>query len=280
MKWLCVVALVGCNQIFDLDETDLVTDDRDGDGLLDVIDNCPDVANPLQENQDGDAFGDVCDECPQGSNHNEDGDTFLDGCDNCPQLPNDDQANADGDELGDVCDHDVRAQRRLIFDGFETLSIAWIPGQADWVADEDSVHPVEPPVSADPGLWNRRIEVGGASYFLETRIQVDEVDGVAAGMWTRQRPGFSEFQCYVGRSNGAWTLVIAFPTTGMSATLPLAGLPSNPFVLRLRRDGTLLYCELGEARISIDIVDPVTFPGLFTTAATTRYLSIDAVTSD
>lgn len=35
--------------------------DTDGDGVDDDVDNCPLIANPLQENNDGDAEGDVCD---------------------------------------------------------------------------------------------------------------------------------------------------------------------------------------------------------------------------
>ncbi len=38
--------------------------DSDGDGLLDVTDNCPTVANPDQADTDGDGIGDVCDLWP------------------------------------------------------------------------------------------------------------------------------------------------------------------------------------------------------------------------
>jgi hypothetical protein len=38
--------------------------DTDSDHVLDCIDNCPALTNPLQENSDGDAFGNVCDPCP------------------------------------------------------------------------------------------------------------------------------------------------------------------------------------------------------------------------
>jgi hypothetical protein len=38
--------------------------DQDNDGVIDVADNCPTIANPDQANADGDEFGDVCDPFP------------------------------------------------------------------------------------------------------------------------------------------------------------------------------------------------------------------------
>jgi hypothetical protein len=57
--------------------------DRDGDGVADAMDNCPDLANQTQHDEDGDGDGDVCD--------------------SCPHLP-DPQVDADGDGVGDDCD--------------------------------------------------------------------------------------------------------------------------------------------------------------------------------
>ncbi len=75
-------------------------EDDDNDGILDVDDNCPLVANADQANNDGDGEGDLCDP-------DDDNDGILDLEDNCPFTPNADQADFDGDGIGDVCDNDV-----------------------------------------------------------------------------------------------------------------------------------------------------------------------------
>ena len=61
------------------------TADTDGDGLINLTDNCPLIADPSAADTDLDFVGDVCD--------------------NCPALPNPDQADSDGDGVGDVCDN-------------------------------------------------------------------------------------------------------------------------------------------------------------------------------
>jgi len=76
---------------------DACDDDDDNDSILDGSDNCQFVANPGQENADADAFGDACDD-------DDDNDGVLDVNDNCRTVANPDQADADGDEIGDVCD--------------------------------------------------------------------------------------------------------------------------------------------------------------------------------
>ncbi len=40
------------------------TEDSDGDGIVDVQDNCPAIPNPAQTDTDGDGMGDLCDPCP------------------------------------------------------------------------------------------------------------------------------------------------------------------------------------------------------------------------
>jgi hypothetical protein len=66
--------------------------DRDGDGVPDAIDNCPDVKNPDQGNEDGDRFGDACDPCPPVADdapRDTDGDGVADACDPNPLTPGD-----------------------------------------------------------------------------------------------------------------------------------------------------------------------------------------------
>ena len=52
--------------------------DVDEDGLVDQLDNCPNIPNSGQEDLDGDLFGDVCDS-------DQDGDGILDAEDDCPR---------------------------------------------------------------------------------------------------------------------------------------------------------------------------------------------------
>ncbi len=65
-------------------KNDITYNDTDDDGLLDICDNCPDIANSDQQNSDNDSHGDACDNCPNDDNEN--------------------QADFDNDGRGDVCD--------------------------------------------------------------------------------------------------------------------------------------------------------------------------------
>jgi hypothetical protein len=110
------------------------TDDADGDGVSDELDNCPYVPNRDQLDTDGDGVGDACDNCVSIPNKDQsdingngigdvcdpdmDGDGILNAADNCPRIPNKDQAykgitigtaNYAGtaSQLGDACNPDI-----------------------------------------------------------------------------------------------------------------------------------------------------------------------------
>lgn len=74
--------------------------DMDQDGILDDVDNCPDVWNPTQIDTDGDGVGDACD-------WDIDGDGIPNELDNCPYSYNPGQEDMDGDGVGDACDPDI-----------------------------------------------------------------------------------------------------------------------------------------------------------------------------
>jgi hypothetical protein len=50
----------GSTSEFSACEETIASTDQDGDGVPDISDNCPSVANPGQENADGDGFGNAC----------------------------------------------------------------------------------------------------------------------------------------------------------------------------------------------------------------------------
>jgi Thrombospondin type 3 repeat len=91
--------------------------DRDGDGVPDAVDNCPDVKNADQANEDGDARGDACDLCPH--------------------LFEATVADADKDGVGDACDPNPGSPDTMwMFEGFHKGMPAW-PGSTNWVAGAD-----------------------------------------------------------------------------------------------------------------------------------------------
>jgi hypothetical protein len=83
----------------DLNTESLCSEDSDGDGIFDGLDNCPDVENENQEDLDRDGIGYVCD-----SSFDRDADGIVDALDNCIWTPNPDQADADENQVGDVCE--------------------------------------------------------------------------------------------------------------------------------------------------------------------------------
>jgi hypothetical protein len=92
-------------------------DDADGDGILDIIDNCPNTVNSQQWNEDADPLGDVCDPCPHLG------------------AP---QADPDGDSIGDDCDPhpDTPGDTLVVFEGFHVAgsfpSLAVVAGSGTW----------------------------------------------------------------------------------------------------------------------------------------------------
>jgi uncharacterized protein (TIGR03382 family) len=77
--------------------------DSDGDTVVDLRDNCPELSNLDQKDTDGDGEGDKCD-ATSGVTDDKDKDGVKDVVDNCPNNHNPEQVDTDNDQLGDVCD--------------------------------------------------------------------------------------------------------------------------------------------------------------------------------
>lgn len=90
-------------------------------------DNCPDHANPWQEDTDGDGDGDPCDP-------DDDDDTIPDATDRCDLVADPTNSDTDGDTVGDVCDNCPATPN---------------PDQRD--DDDDGVPGTQPPPDADWG---------------------------------------------------------------------------------------------------------------------------------
>ncbi|MEZ5574000.1 MAG: thrombospondin type 3 repeat-containing protein [Halioglobus sp.] len=77
--------------------------DDDSDQIPNADDNCPGIANTLQNDLDQDGIGNECDST---NDDDFDSDGLLDVADNCPRQRNADQSDLDSDGKGDVCDTD------------------------------------------------------------------------------------------------------------------------------------------------------------------------------
>ena len=104
---LTLLTFIACGTPADADAD--ADADTDGDGTADNIDNCPNDANPNQEDADDDKMGDECDNCPEIANPDQedaDDDKIGNECDNCQTIANAEQKDMDTDGYGDSCEVD------------------------------------------------------------------------------------------------------------------------------------------------------------------------------
>lgn len=168
-SWIVGLALVGCDfepgELLDA-RTDASEDDADGDGVLDVIDNCPAAANVEQRDHDADKHGDACDRCPH--------------------LASETDPDGDGDGVGDACDPRPQAagERRVVWEPFnDASSIAgWTTiGAGNWAVSNGALTQTllgQDTVLEAPGMLQRP--------YVATRIVVSSLGPVA---WLGLRTG-------------------------------------------------------------------------------------------
>ncbi len=137
--------------------------DRDGDGVFDPYDNCPDIANPTQTNADFDAEGDACDSST--SSTDTDRDHVPDVGDNCPMVANPGQEDTDHDGLGDACDPtmDPDTDADGIIDAHDNCPMVANPPQMD--SDMDGLGDAcDPTPHGEPAFALIKARVGRCLY--------------------------------------------------------------------------------------------------------------------
>lgn len=246
-----MVCLVGCNQVYGLDDTRVREPpgpDRDQDSIPDDDDNCADVANVDQADVDADDIGDACDGCTDcdpcavGPSHDEDGDKVPDGCDNCPTVPNVGLANVDNDDLGDACDPDPTTQQhRRLFDGFGVIDASW--GRIGvWEVVDDMAAPLDGPHPYGYRLTNPMPLISGNSHWrvevqLEVPANANERDAIGAYLVDQQAQ--SEWACTIMWTAPTWEL-----TNGPGTAISIAPGPLKMTLSSKRGGATTRYCAV------------------------------------
>jgi hypothetical protein len=273
--YLCVaVALVACNQVYELEPTVLESFDRDGDGIDDAVDNCPDVANANQNDEDHDVVGDRCD--------------------NCPLARNTDQSeHGDSDGIGDACDPRpvVPGDCLILVDTLldaAAFSAHWKilaePGDTPDVRADSGVITVTPHASyrvAIIALDDDGVALGG-TYDVEVAARVAPVVAYDAivGAISNASTANSGFGCNVYGNTDEIVLITLNGTPGPTAAM--SSLPVlEPIVLRLAVDDTTLRCRV-EHGVAVGAIEaPRTLqlsggPGAFVRLITTHIDSFAA----
>jgi Thrombospondin type 3 repeat len=136
--------------------------DVDGDGVADGDDNCPEVANPMQENEDGDDRGNACDLCPH-----------LPGT--VPGTDDDD----DGDGIGNQCDpRPTMIDKLVVFLAFDDPhdldAFALRAGTNLWTVSGGQLHQTDPAVAIPQQIvWTGQSIAGDVA--VQTQLHIDAV---------------------------------------------------------------------------------------------------------
>lgn len=201
-------------------------DDRDLDGVADLVDNCPDAPNANQADEDADLRGDACD--------------------NCPPYPNFPQLDADGDGVGDVCDPypNTPGDRIALFEGFADGIPAGWTRSGTWIASAGAVF-VQ--AAADTPSTLVAPYSGTPHQSLVTAIGIAGVDAIEAAAGVVDRiplAGDGGILCGGGRDGNA-TFLGLFDVrnheTFVTRPFPLAA--GSTFGLWMFRDGDEYECE-------------------------------------
>lgn len=216
--------------------------DTDGDGVLDVDDNCPFVANADQADEDGDHIGDPCDPCP----------------------PFADPTDTDHDGVPDACDPNpmVAGDSIVTFEGFTTAPASWTStgdvrfsgGKAVMLGTETTAATLVTGSSAP--LHSTIIASFTLSEITSTGLNLGSVSVI-----DQQKPNTDDsVACQLSElSGGGQATVRIFDTSASQAinVAPHAFPMGATLELQLQRDGTSYKCSASNPLLEIDGTDPL-----------------------
>lgn len=201
--------------------------DTDGDGVLDVDDNCPFVANADQADEDGDHVGDACDPCP----------------------PFADVTDTDQDGVPDACDPNptVAGDTIVTFVGFRAAPAGWTStgdvtvsgGKAVMLGTETTAATL---VTAANAAQHSTI----IASFTLTGITSTGLNLGSVSVIDQQQPSSDDsVSCQLSELSGGGQALLRIFDTAASTTVnaaPHAFASGGTYVLELQRDGTSYTC--------------------------------------
>ncbi|MEO8548674.1 MAG: hypothetical protein ABI678_01825 [Kofleriaceae bacterium] len=293
MRWigLVVAAAAGCGfhptgPSASGDDDDIMVDappeigDRDSDGVLDDVDNCPDQANPGQANEDGDAHGDVCDPCPH-----------------LAPLIETDEADDDGDGIGNQCDPHVGTDHVVVFlpfndphelDAFEPRAGIL----ATWSISGGQLHAADPALSTPQQIVLTKESIAG-DVWVDSTVHIDSLAAgnnirLAAVTGAYDDSGSVDMYACGLRADdagvdtvvAAWHFItppyVGSMTTGGSVGSMAIGLSSHEQLITATHtdtNGSDLICAAGASKTTLAVGGyvPRGYPGMRVLGATASY---------
>jgi len=208
--------------------------DRDLDGVADVSDNCPDVANPDQT-------------------ANEDGDRFGDACDPCPQITDNMAVDTDGDRIGDACDPNPGTRDvSWLFEGFHKGMPAW-PGSTNWAPLGDKLRVIAPGNAPnDDGYLVLPLSSPGRLSFdnfsVATTILIEQMTGSngdhSFGVLVFDDNANKGLDCYLDQGSGSGFVLFLDDDNGVSKKQTFAWTINTEYRITLVRHGTTYTCSV------------------------------------